>query len=293
MRKNTENTENKATENKETKVLTFGEKLLLCNSYFENLRLSAEIAKKIDALSKLDKKKELSKEDLERVDKLSKEKKILQNIQKEYKEKFGNPLYSEVEIDKFALICAWAINPQKGQAYKKDDMQYYDISFNGMYKVTAQLKGYYKNYLDKPDSETKTQARKELVETLDNFVNQYMPCEKSETKLLPCEDSKVKLTFAKYDKDTTTLTEKEYKLPKNCMQDGYKPMKVHFVDTDEKPMIKNLITFCNGKLKWGKDGITSSKIDDYAIIQQVFLMALKYNLNFDSNTTTVYAGHII
>ena len=78
------------------------------------------------------------------------------------------------------------------------------------------------------------------------------------------------------------------------MQDGYKPMKIHFVDTDEKPMVKNLVCFCSETLKWGKNGITTSTADEYAIVRQVFLSALNHRLDFsDTPTTTVYARHII
>jgi hypothetical protein len=292
--KNKTNTKGQGQEQEnKAKTLSFGEKLQLCNTFLENLRLDAEIAKKIQALDTLSKKTELTKEEVDKVDKLSKEKKVLEAIRKEYKEKYGNPSYSEVEIDKFALICAWSINPQKGREHKEGETKYYDVSFSGMYKVAGLCKSYTKKYLDKPDTEEKTTAKRELVKALDEFVNKYMP-EKSNIQLTPCEDSMVSLTFGKYEKETTTLTQKEYKLPKNCMNEGYKPMKVHFVDTEEKPMVTEITAFCSGKNQWSKSGITKKKIDDYSIIQQIFLTALKYNLDFSTGTTTkVYARHII
>ncbi len=301
MSKQTKNTnkETKATIEKVTKAtiptLSFGEKLQDCNTYLETLRLNCELAKKVQTIDKLSKKDELSKEDVDRMDRLTLEKKELELVKEKFVKSVGNAkTIDELTTDKFAFVCAWAINSQKGNCYKDGSTVHYDITFNGMFKVCESIRTYYKKYFDAKDSTEKTNARKELVSILNDFVNQYLPHEKTETVLTPCEKSTVELVFAKFAKDTTDLTIREFAIPKNCMQDGYKPMQVKFVDTDERPMLKDLLSTCQSRLKWTKNGIERGKIDEYAIIQQVFLTALKYTLNFDvAKVVTVTSANII
>lgn len=294
--KNT-NKETKATiETKATvTTLSFAEKLQDSNTYLETLRLNCEIAKKVKALDELSKKDDLTEDDKEKIEKLSFEKLQLETVKKDFVATVGkSKTLEEITTDKFAFICAWAINPQKGNSYKENDTLHFDIAFNGMFKVCEKIKAYYNNYFDAKDSKEKTDARKDLVATLNEFVNQYLPHDKTETQLTPCKNETVSLTFARYIKDTTTLTTRDFAMPKNCMKDGYKPMNVRFVDTDTKPMLKDLIATCQGRLKWTKNGINKGKVDNYAIIQQVFLTALKYNLDFEIvKTVTVKSTNII
>ena len=266
---------------------TFSEKIALCNAYLEGLRIDVEVAKLDIRLDKLIKKDELTKEELELVDTLSTRKAELITIKKEYIEKIGTiPTFEDAISDKFAFMCAWAINPQKGNSYKDGQSVNYDISFNGMYKVVTELKTYYRKHLDKSDSTDKATARKDLLTHLSEFVNQYLPHDKVDNILTPCNSSTFTLTFAKYNKDTTILSSRDFGYPKNCMTDGYKPMHVKFVDTDEKPMLKSLLSILSSRYKWTKSGIDTNKVDDYAIVQQIFLCALKYTLDFNVESAT-------
>lgn len=295
MAKNTKNTKN--TDNMVVATpLTFGEKLQKVNVALELLRIDSEIAKKTLEIEKLEKKDELSKEDVEKIEKLSTEKAILRVSREKFVERFGFVSLDDVTNDLFAFVCAWSINPQKGTSCKDGDNEYHDITFNGMYKVVGNITTYAKKYLYNENSKEQEADKKELVEILDSFVNKYIPHEKSDIQLTPCENTTFKLTFGKFEKDTEILSEREFGYPKNCMENGYKPMNVHFVDTKEKPMLTDLLTFVRGNAhKWSKNGIVRGKVNDYAIIQQVFLIALKYNLNFNANTktVTVTSKHVI
>lgn len=265
---------------------TFSEKLQAMNVYLEELRIFTEVAKKLTQIEKLGKQDGKQEE----VEKLKAEVKRLNDCYKDFKAIAGSPI-DDITKDKFAFICAWSINPVLGEKYKdSNNIVTYDISFAGMYKPISLLKSYYKNWFDKSDSTEKQQAKRELATALDEFVNKYMPQVEQDKVLTPCEDNTVTLTFAKYKKDSTDLAQNEYKLPKNCMQDGYKPMKVTFVDTEERPMIKELATFCQKGLKWGKDGITAGKVDDYKIVQQIFLQALRSRLDFSEASTGAGKG---
>lgn len=282
-------TVNNATVEEKNTVLSFSEKLRRNNAFLESLRLSVEIAKYEEKIEKLNKKDELSSDDVLKKTELEEKLFITKQIFTEYREKFGTVNFSDIESDKFAFMVAWCINPQKGNVYKEKGSStvHYDITFSGMWKVVFAIREYYIKWLDKTDSKEKTEAKKELVSLLDSFVNERVPHEKSDTPLQPCNDKIVSLTFGKYAKDSKDLVVKEYAIPKNCMEKGYKPMNVHFVDTDEKPMIKELVSTVAGRLKWTNTGIVRTEIDEYAIVQQIFLTALKYNLEFDTTKSVV------
>lgn len=272
-------------------VLTFGEKVQRANVYLETIRINCELAKKIEKINSYSTKDEMTEDDRNKLDALKAEKANLEKVRTEYIAKCGVVNFEDATSDIFAFICAWVINPQKGNVTKDNNGTHYDIAFKNMLPVVGRIRLYYSKWYDEKDSKEKTDARKELVEMLNNFCNQYFPTEKSEVVLQPCENKTFTLTFAKFEKDldkdgNVKLVSKEYANPKNCMSGGYKPMQAHFVNTESKPMIKNLIGTCATKLKWTKNGINNNKLDDYTIIQQVLLNALKYNLDFDTTKDT-------
>lgn len=271
----------------ETHVLTFGEKVQRANVYLETIRINCELAKKIEKINSYSAKDEITEDDKLKLERLKEEKAQLEKVRTEYISKCGVVNFDDATSDIFAFVCAWVINPQKGNVTKDSNGTHYDIAFKNMLPVVGKIRLYYAKWYDEKDSKEKTEARKELVELLNNFCNQYFPTEKSEVMLMPCENKTFTLTFAKFEKDldkdgNVKLVSKEYANPKNCMSGGYKPMQAHFVNTESKPMIKNLIGTCATKLKWTKNGINNNKLDDYTIVQQVLLNALKYNLDFDT-----------
>lgn len=281
---------NNNTPNKETSTTrTFANKLQICNTYLENLRIDCEIAKKIDAIEKLSKKDELTSEEIEKMDTLTYEKSVLVECKKLFSKDF-KATSEDFTTDKFALVCAWVINPVHNKSKDTEGNVIYDITFNGQNKVVGAIIQYYKKYFNEKDSKEKTDSENELLTICNDFVNQYLPHEKSEVLLTPCDSTTATLTMCKFVKDSNTvLATKDIAIPKNVMEDGYKPMHIKFT----RVMLKDLVSSCVGRLKWTNKGIVRGSVDDYAIIHQLLLTALSEKLDFATDVKKAYAKHII
>lgn len=287
-RKNTQAQAEAQAQAQEAKVFTFGEKVQYNICSFELLKLNSSIASKTNSIDALLKKDLLTQDEQSKLDEYRAKRAEMITRKEEYVKLFADLMLKgyeseDVVNDRFARMVAWLINPYKGERIKDN---VYSIQFAGMFPAYAKVKTYFDKYLDTPDTDEKVEYKKGLIEAMDNMVNEYLPHDKSPVKLEPCADATFTVTLASYEKDTTTFVTKTYANPKNAMSGGYKPMHIHFVDTPEKPMVKNIVAQCARRFKWDKDGISKHSTDAYGVTWYIFMTALHDRLEFVEKVKT-------